>query len=272
MPEAIEIEILKEEIFNILSGKKVKYAFLNKTSLSNVNSTQFNAHLMGKKLIGTRRIGKVLIIDFSTSISLLIHFLLTGYLKLENEEEAKNRQAGIVLEDGITLTFNGIMIGGFIKVCISSLVLNDPVIKNLGPDVLSEYLNINLFSEIIKANGKFLIKEVLIDQSKIAGLGNAYSDEILFQAQVHPKRKCNSLKTEEIGKILNSIRKVLNEAKSFGGASELSFIHLDGTRGSFHEHFKVHKREGKKCYTCNNFIKMEKIKGRSTYFCPTCQK
>lgn len=272
MPEVVEIDFLKNEVKNILKNKKVTEAFINKEVISNITSSLFNEELKGKTLLNTRRYGKILIIDFSKDTSLMIHFLLTGFLKTVNKSESYVAQAGIIFEDGIALTVNGIMAGGFIRLLKKSEIQNDESIKKLGIDVLGKDFDYECFSCIIKENEKITIKEILINQEIIAGLGNAYSDEILFNANVYPARKCSSLRKTEIEKIYKSIFQIIEEAKGYGGASELGFTHLDGSKGSFHKHFKVHKREGLNCIVCGTKINTIKIKGRTSYYCPTCQR
>ncbi len=272
MPEVVEIDFLKDEVKNILKNKRVAEAFINKEVISNVTSSQFNEELKGKTLLDTGRYGKILIIDFSMDTSLIIHFLLTGFLKTTGKNESYIAQAGIIFEDGIALTINGIMAGGFIRLHKKSDIQSDESIKRLGIDVLNKEFNYECFHSIIKKNEKITIKEILINQEIIAGLGNAYSDEILFNANVYPARKCSSLHRMEIEKLYQSIFQTIEEAKAFGGASELGFVHLDGSKGSFHKHFKVHKREGMNCAVCGAKINTVKIKGRTSYYCPICQR
>lgn len=272
MPEVVEIEFLKKEIQSSLKGKKVFGAFINKKEISNVSSSYFNEKLKDSTLIDTARFGKILGIEFSNNFTVIVHFLLTGFVKLQTSESNAQSQAGIIFEDKKMLAFNGIMKGGFIRIYNSNEILKDDTIKKQGIDVLDQNFTINKFKEIIYSNQKKKIKEILIDQEIIAGLGNAYSDEILFISKILPIRTCSSLKETEIESLYNSIHTIINEATKFGGASELGFVHLDGLKGTYHKYFKVHKREGECCSICGAKIKTIKLKSRTSYYCENCQK
>lgn len=272
MPEVVEIEFLRKEIQDSLKGKKVVSAFINKEAISNASSSVFNEKLKDSTLINTMRFGKILGIEFSNNFSVIVHFLLTGFIKLQILNKDINSQAGIIFEDKNVLTFNGIMKGGFIRIYKSNEILNDDTIKKQGIDVLDKSFTLNKFEEIIHSNQKKQIKEILIDQKIIAGLGNAYSDEILFLSKILPTRTCVSLKKTEIELLYNSIYAIINEATKFGGASELGFLHLDGSKGTYQNHFKVHKKEGECCSICGMKIKAIKFKSRTSYYCQNCQK
>ena len=272
MPEIVEIEILKREVKAQLKDAVIKEAFANKETIINVNKDEFALLLKDKRIIDTRRKGKVLIIDLSSDISIVIHFLLTGTLRLLSHCDKEKIQVGFILKDGRCLAISGIMRGGFVKVVNSKDVFNVPELKKLGIDAMDKDFTLDIFKKIVQANGKKKIKQILMDQTLIAGIGNAYSDEILFNASVLPMRKANTLSSGEIEKIYQSISKVFNESFSYGGESTLTFVHLNGEKGKYQEHFKVHKRAGKPCLVCGTPIETAKVGGRTSFFCPHCQK
>jgi formamidopyrimidine-DNA glycosylase len=272
MPEVIEVDFLRKEVEQLLIGKTVLKGILLKESLSNLNALQFSEILRGKKIIGARRKGKVLIIDFSNGVSLLIHFLLTGFARYYEKCVDINYQAVFYFVEGGCLLISGIMMGGFVKIAQTNRVFEEDGLKELGIDVLSSDFTLEKFKQIVRSSKRKSIKEVLIDQHIIAGIGNAYSDEILFEAKVLPFKKCKDLNSLEIENIFNAKDKVFKRAIAFGGESELSFVHLNGEKGEFHKHFNVHKREGEPCLICGTPIIMKKIGGRSSYYCPNCQK
>ncbi len=272
MPEIVEIEILRKEISNLLTGKKIKKVIINKKTILNTSEDEFSSLVKGKEIIGARRKGKVLVIDLSEGISIIIHFLLTGFMKLTENCDTEKVQVGFLFEDGKCLAINGIMKGGFVKVLKSEDVFNDPSLKKLGIDAMSSELTAEKLLEIFQKNKKKKIKQVLMDQSIISGIGNAYSDEILFDAGISPLRKCGDITLDESKRIINSMKKVFREAENFGGASELTFVHLNGKKGEYHKHFKVHKRAGEPCVGCGGLIESVKINGRMSFYCPKCQK
>lgn len=272
MPEVVEVNFLKEEIASAFQGRRVVEAILNNEKISNVDRKTFEKELKNETLIGTGRHGKVLILKFSDNKFLLIHFLLTGFLRLIDSNEKEKAQAYLAFDNQKSIGIFGIMSNGYVNFHRNKNVEETEEIKELGIDILDKSFDINKFKVILEANKNRTIKDVLLDQNIIAGLGNAYSDEILFQAKIHPKRKIKELTEKEIENIYKSIFEIIEKAQHYGGASELSFVHIDGTKGSFHEHFLVHKREGENCYICGTPIKMIKVGGRSSYFCPYCQR
>ena len=115
-----------------------------------------------------------------------------------------------------------------------------------------------------------MIKTTLMNQAAIAGLGNVYSDEILFRARLHPQRRASELSEEEVERLHASIVAELQRGLELGGSSEMAFLHLDGSEGSYQETFQVKGRKGKPCFACATPIERIKVGGRGTYFCPRC--
>lgn len=272
MPEIIEIDFLRQEINSQLIGKTVADSFLNKEKASNVSRNEFAGILRGKSIIGARRKGKVLILDFTGNISIIVHFLLTGYMRLSSAFDISKLQAGIIFSDGNCLCIGGLMGNAFVRLIKTSEVFLDRNLKVQGVDALSPDFTLQVLEKIILLNPKKFIKQALTDQHLIAGIGNAYSDEILFKAKILPTRRCGTLSNYEEKALYESIFLVFEEARAYGGESELSFVHLNGEKGHFNEHFKVHKREFQKCNDCDSLISSTKIDGRKTYFCSLCQK
>ena len=272
MPEIVEIEILKKESLELLKGKEIKETIVNKETILNVSGREFSRFTTGVKIINARRKGKVLILDLSNEHSIAIHFLLTGFMKLVEKCDKSKVQIGFILSNGKCLYIGGIMRGGFVKLIKSINVFEDESLKKLGIDAMSPDFTIDVFNRILLENKKKRIKQILMNQNIIAGIGNAYSDEILFRAGVMPDRKVYTLTKEEISKIYNAIFEVFKEAEKYGGESELTFVHLNGKKGEYQKHFKVHKMAGKLCPNCGGEIKVMKINGRSSYYCPKCQK
>ncbi|MEF3245535.1 MAG: hypothetical protein K6343_06135 [Caldisericaceae bacterium] len=272
MPEIVEVEFLREEIYSTFVNRKVEEASLNKEDLSNVTSNEISTLLENQKLLLTDRVGKVLTLSFSNDINLIIHFLLTGFTRLIDKKDKENYQFYIVFDNNKILGISGIMKPGFIKLYKTNNIYTIDEIKKLGVDVLSKNFTLDKFKILLRENCKKSIKEVLIDQEKLAGLGNAYTDEILFLSKIHPKRKCKDISNEEIENLYKNIFTVIELGKKYGGASELSFVHLNGEKGKFHLHFNVHKRENQKCPVCGDLIESIKIGGRTSYFCPKCQR
>jgi len=175
----------------------------------------------------------------------------------------------ISFNNGARLYFNDLRKFGWIKV-ISNI--KDQILK-LGPEPFSkefttEYLK-KIFSKTAKA-----IKLVLIDQEKIAGIGNIYASEALFEAQILPKKPAKKLRELEIERLRDSIIFVLEKGIKYGGSSvaDEAYRQVDGTKGQMQKHFMVYERKGKQCLRCKAVIKKIRLGGRGTYYCPVCQK
>jgi len=144
-------------------------------------------------------------------------------------------------------------------------------LKKLGPEPLEKAFDFKKFKQILK-NKKGKIKQVLMDQSVISGIGNIYSDEILWLAKIHPFRPASQLKDSELKKIFHFIKEVLKKAVKLCGTSISDFRDPEGKSGHYAEHRYVYRREGEKCQRCRSIIKRLKMGGRSAHFCPKCQK
>lgn len=244
MPELPEIETIRRQLAEAIIGKKWK----------------------GKKIIGVRRRGKMLIIDFTDGSSLVFHLKLTGQLIFNGQPERYMRQV-FNLSDGSNLVFNDARKFGWCKEVKNADSLKE--IKNLGPDALEigqgEFVK-RIFN---KKNAK--IKLLLMDQKFISGIGNIYADEILFDAGVSPIRFVKTLKLSEARRIFLSMGKILRVAIKAGGSSVKDYLDSRGKKGDYVKHHKVYQRVGQKCFRCASIIKRITMNGRGTHFCPKCQ-
>ena len=142
--------------------------------------------------------------------------------------------------------------------------------KGFGPEALT--VDLKTFADGLKKHSKTRIKPLLMDQKFIAGIGNIYSDEILFAARVHPLRRVKTLKDKEIELIHQNIKKILQKAIRYRGTTEQYYRDAYGKEGNYYNLLKAYQREGEKCSRCGTIIKRVKIGGRSAHFCPKCQK
>jgi formamidopyrimidine-DNA glycosylase len=144
--------------------------------------------------------------------------------------------------------------------------------NNLGPEPLEEDFTFEKFKERISQRKKGKIKQVLMDQRVIAGIGNIYSDEILWEAKVHPLREVEELKEEELRRIYEAMREILPKAIELKGESFLTYRTIFGEKGEFDRMRKVYRREGENCFRCGFKIERLKLSQRSAHFCPNCQR
>ena len=219
----------------------------------------------GKEIVGLRRRAKVLIIDFADGSSLLFHLKLTGQL-IFNGELKKHTRRIFKFGDGSHLTFNDARKFGWWKIIKNTKKLE----QSFGPEALD--LDLQTLKNLLKKHPKAKIKPLLMDQKIIAGIGNIYSDEILFASKVNPLRQAKSLKDEEIRLIHQNIGKILKDAIKYRGSSVEYYLDACGQKGDYAKRHRVYQKEGQNCPRCGAVIKRLKLGGRSAHFCPRCQK
>jgi len=243
MPELPEVETIRRQLGEKIVGKK----------------------LDGKKIVAVRRRAKILIIDFEDGSSLLFHLKLTGQLIFNGGKGPYTRQI-FKFNDGTQLVFNDARKFGWWKYVKSSKDIE----KTFGPEALE--IKLGDFKNLLKKGPNSKIKPLLMDQKFIAGIGNIYSDEILFAAKVQPLRRVKTLTPEEIKLIWLNIGKILKLAVQNRGTSENTYLDALGKKGDYLKYLKVYRKEGQKCPRCPGVIKRAKIGGRSAHFCPKCQR
>lgn len=253
-----------------------------------VNFKQFKKEIKNKKIKKIWRRGKNIIFDLSQGYSLLIHQKLTGHLlygnwKLEAGswkpikkgplEETVNRFIHLVffLDNKEMLALSDLRKFAKIEMWRTKELLDSKEFRSLGPEPLEKDFTFKKFRETLKdKRGK--IKQILMNQKIIVGLGNIYSDEALWQAKIHPFRDVSKVKEKEFKNLYRAIQEVLKKGIETHGESFSDYRNIEGRKGGFDKFRKVYRREGEKCFVCQAIIKKAKIAGRSTYFCPKCQK
>ncbi len=243
MPELPEVETIRRQLEEKIVGKK----------------------LDGKKIVGLRRRAKILIIDFIDGTSLMFHLKLTGQLIFNGEKGPYTREI-FKFSDGTQLVFNDARKFGWWKYVKNSKVIE----KAFGPEALE--ISFAAFQGLLEKRPSAKIKPLLMDQKFIAGIGNIYSDEILFAAKVQPLRRIKTLTPEEIKAIWLNIAKILKKAIKNRGTSENTYVDALGKKGDYLKYLKVYQKEGQKCLWCGGVIKRIKVGGRSAHFCPKCQQ
>ena len=171
------------------------------------------------------------------------------------------------------LIYNDVRKFGFIKFLDYNDLFNNLHLKNLGPEPLSSKFDFNYFKNYIKGRNR-MIKDVLMDQKFVSGIGNIYANEILFLSKVNPNCKVITLKEFQLKKIIKLTKKILTSAIKYGGSSIKDFSSSNGKKGSFQQHFSVYGKKGELCTnsSCKNKIDKSFISNRATFFCSKCQK
>ncbi len=289
MPELPEVETIVRYLQKKIIKRKIKRIWTDfpKMIKEPADLKEFKRKIKDKTILGIRRKGKNIIFQLSAGYYLLIHQKLTGHLLYDGQWERKNKEwqatkQGAIQDDPanrfIHLIFfldndKQLALSDLRKFAKVELWDNkeklEEAIAEIGPDALS--LSLAQFKEIVKER-KTKIKQLLLDQSLIAGVGNIYSDEALFRAGIHPLTPAARLQDEEIALLHKELRKILKKSIELQGESFSDYRKPDGQKGSFDSYIKIYRRQGKKCFNCGAIIKKGRLGSRSFHYCPRCQK
>lgn len=285
MPELPEVTIM----VNGLKKKVLNRTFVNvwtdtEKLFKNVDFLTFKKLIKNAKIKDVFRKGKIVCFELNNKKLIFIHPKMSGHFLIgkwkrvgnvwESEKRGDLKDLRFIhlvfwLNNGLMIAFSDLRKFARIELWDKKERDKAKIIKELGLDALN--LTIVQFEEILKKSQR-KIKQILMDQKLIAGIGNIYADEILFEAKIHPFRVGDSLNKKEVKKIYQSIKPILNKAIKLGGSSVSDFYNSEGNKGEFQNELKVYRRQGQKCLICQTIIKRQKIAGRSTHFCPKCQK
>ena len=280
MPELPEVETVKLGLQKYLIGHK----FVDIEVLSPKIFEGLKKQVVGARVVGVRRFGKGLVIDLSNKKSLAIHIKLTGQIIYRDKKTTKvpvsptkvktlpNNATRVIfrLDKDAILYFNDLRKFAWIKVIDTDKLEDIPFFKNMGPEPFKD-LTLDLFKKII-SRSKVVIKPLIMDQTKIGGIGNIYANDALFMAGIDPRRKSNTLTPQEIKALYNAVFKVMEKSIKYGGASELNFVNVMGQEGEYQMHSLAYGKKGEKCGRKDGgIIKKIFLGGRGTFFCPKHQ-
>lgn len=269
MPELPEVETIRRQLNRKIKGKKIKKVEVFLSRFVKYPLDKFKKIVQGSRIKDISRRAKLIIIELDNGYCLIIHLKLTGQLIYNGE---KNKHTHLIYHfDKNKLVHNDLRRFGFVKVVPKKELDKFLEKEGFGPEPLEKKFTLKVFKELLKKK-KGKIKQVLMDQKFIAGIGNLYSDEILFYAKVLPLRKISSLKEDEIKRIFKGIKKILPLAVKKRGSSPDTYLDAVGKKGNYLPLVKVYQRENKPCFVCKTKIKRLKMGGRSAHYCPKCQK
>jgi formamidopyrimidine-DNA glycosylase len=275
MPELPEVETIRQQLAENISEKRVeKIEVFWPKILRESTPEDFNQQLKNAKVTLIKRRAKILIIEFDNNLSLLIHLKLSGRLIYDTENKPVEKHTHLIFhfKDKTTLRFWDLRRFGYMKIVPTEEVAICPEIKELGPEPLANEFTFSTFKSLFQQKRGGKVKPVLMDQTFITGIGNIYADEICFAARIHPTRNIKTLLEKELKNLHQQIRKVLIAAIKEKGSSLDEYRDLFGQPGRYHFKLQVYGREGEKCFSCSKKIERIKLGGRSSYFCPGCQK
>lgn len=308
MPELPEVQTVVTELNKRIVGRKIKRVTVNMgkiisigpQTVSNIRDTsqktvnEFAKLLTDRKFTSVHRRGKMLIFDIDGPLSMLVHLKMTGQFIYEDKAQAKRtgskyrilnkltaplvklptKHTHVIFHftDGSTLYYNDLRQFGYLRLVHDKDIDKVAEFKNYGPEPLDKTFTFEVFQAALKNRKKIPIKLALMDTKVVVGIGNIYSDEILYHGRVRPDRKVESIKPKELKAIYEQIKPVLLTGIKYKGSSVGDFVRTDGKWGSMGKHHFVYGRKNQACLGCGTIILSKKLGGRTTCFCPKEQK
>jgi formamidopyrimidine-DNA glycosylase len=293
MPELPEVETVRRGLQPVMEGSQIVKAEARRKDLRFAFQKDFVARLTGQTVTGLGRRAKYLMADLGSGDVLLIHLGMSGSFRVIKEDEwnapgkfyhPRNEDRAhdhvvFHMSSGAAVIFNDPRRFGYMKIIARRALEDEPLLKGLGPEPLGNEFDASMLAGSC-ANKKTSLKAALLDQRVVAGLGNIYVCEALFRAHLSPRRLAATLATKKgeptdhARRLVTAIHAVLNQAIKAGGSSLRDHRQTDGELGYFQHSFQVYDREGEKCQTagCNGIVRRFTQNGRSTFWCPKCQK
>lgn len=283
MPELPEVETVRRGLLPVMEGRRIERVQVRRPDLRWPFPPNMAGRLTGQTVLGLRRRSKYILADLSSGETLIVHLGMSGRMLISgvvqgafhHELPALQAHDHVVLdfEGGARVTFNDARRFGAMDLCPTEAVEDHWLIRALGPEPLG-----NGFDEsylVARFKGRNTpVKSALLDQRLVAGLGNIYVCETLYRAGVSPLRKAGRIAPARVAALVPVIRDVLNEAIAAGGSSLRDYRQADGELGYFQHGFQVYDREGAPCQTpgCDGTVRRIVQSGRSTFYCPVCQR
>ncbi len=301
MPELPEVETVRRGLQPVMEGSKIVKAEARRKDLRFAFQKDFVTRLEGQVVTGLGRRAKYLMADLASGDVLLMHLGMSGSFRVIKDEENKapgkfhhprnedraHDHVVFHMSSGASVVFNDPRRFGYMKIIARRALDDEPLLKGLGPEPLGNEFDAAMLARSC-ANKKTSLKAALLDQRVVAGLGNIYVCEALFRAHLSPRRLAATLATkagqrkgvaggeptDHARRLVAAIHAVLNQAIKAGGSSLRDHRQTSGELGYFQHSFQVYDREGQKCQTagCGGIVRRFTQNGRSTFWCPKCQK
>lgn len=276
MPELPEVELVAQSLDRLVSNRKIIAAELLRERLAPETAPEdFAAMLQNARINRIKRRGKHILFDLDNDKTLIAHLRMSGrFMLLPLERELpKYAHAVFYFADETRLVFQDQRHFGLMKIVETADLNETKEIKKLAPEPFSDEFNPKYFRAVLKTSKRSL-KEFLLDQTKVCGLGNIYASEALFLARVNPQIAADKLSKKKADELFEKIREVLRESIAHGSTLNVNPENIDGSYygGGYTLGWRVYDREKEPCAECQSEIARLKQAGRSTYFCPQCQK
>jgi len=281
MPELPEVETVRRGLAPAMEGKRILRVETRRKDLRFPFPERFNQRLEGAKLTRLGRRAKYLVGELSNGEALIMHLGMTGRFTVSGKkkgefhhaagEDEKHDHVVFEMAGGARVVFNDARRFGFMDLCPLEDIDNYAPFSGMGPEPISNEFSGAYLKEAF-AGKKTPVKSALLDQNVVAGLGNIYVCEALFRSGISPKKLAGAIKQDKLEVLAVEVRKVIEEAIIAGGSTISDFATTSGELGYFQHRFQVYDREGEDCVACAKPVKRLVQSGRSTFYCPTCQR
>lgn len=277
MPELPEVELVRRQLESCLClPQTITDVSFSKFDLRTPFPRKQKNHIQNQTVTSIERRGKYLILRFKSGDGVLTHLGMTGHWRIENSAYTPQTHDHVVLSlEGVqssraqTLIYNDPRRFGFFELLEGQKTHR--LLQNLGPEPFSPQFSAEYLYEKVHAR-RAPIKNLLMNASLVVGVGNIYASEALFLARISPLKSAHRLRLKDFSVLVLEVQKLLKKAIEKGGSSFDDYRHVSGERGSFQKHFSVYDRASEPCLICATKIRKKVLSGRSTFWCPTCQK
>lgn len=274
MPELPEVETITVALKKSLVGRKIVKLDIFSPKMREPLTPLLDADIVGRSIYDVRRRGRYTIIELDNLGAILMHYGMSGVVRIEGAEIPKRKHEHIFfyLDNGEVLKFECPRRFSLVKYCRLQVSGGEPTeLEKLGVEPLEvEFNKEYLFAKSRKASGN--VKTFIMNNEVVVGVGNIYVAESLYYAGVNPLRNPKTLTIDECGKIVENIKIILKKAIASGGSTISDYRHVDGSEGKFARELQMYGRTGENCLKCGSKIESCRIAGRSTFYCPNCQK
>jgi formamidopyrimidine-DNA glycosylase len=270
VPEYPEMAAYTKLLRQNVLGLEIADTEVEREKSINLPPDEFKIKMKHQRIIDVYSRGKHILFQFSNGWTGVVHLMLGGWMFYSIPEQAPERTKQLTIsfsERTEQLYFINLRLGYFHLLTPQDL---EKKLAPLGPEALSEAVTLERMRQLLqKSRGN--IKAFFLDQKKLAGIGNAYSDEIFFGAKLNPDRQPNELTNEEAKRLFDSMHDVLQKGVQWGGYMDHRFTPEDSWTGGMNDHFQVYDRGDQACYRCGESIATQRFAGRTSYFCTNCQ-
>ena len=272
MPEMPEVETVRRTLLPLIKGKTIKEVTVWYPKIITGDAKEFKQQLVGKKITTIDRYAKYLLIRLSGNLTVVSHLRMEGKYRLVkiNTKKDKHDHVQIVFSDNSALRYNDVRKFGRMQLIKTGTEKEKTGISKLGAEPNSAAFTVSYLQNGL-ARKKKNIKNTLLDQSVVAGLGNIYVDEVLWETKIHPLSQANTIPAERVAQLHDNINSLIELAIAERGTTIHTYLDANGKTGGFQKMLQVYGHKGEPCVRCGTPLEKIKVNGRGTTFCPKCQ-